>query len=85
VFTPIFAIIVVLMTVAWIGLYWRLDPDTRRIRGFPFSELAVNRRILTIASFRAQYAFSVTIVRTWVPIYRKIDRVSRGLRNRRFP
>ncbi|MFT4944372.1 MAG: hypothetical protein ACI9K3_000303 [Halovenus sp.] len=78
-FTPIFGIIVVLIIVAWAGLYWRLDPDTRRIRGFPFSELAVNRRILTMASFRAQYAFYVTIVRTWVPIYRETGRVSRGL------
>jgi len=78
-FTPIFAIIVVLMTVAWVGLYWRLDPDTTRIRGFPFSELAVNRRILTMTSFRAQYAFSVTIVRTWVPIYAGTEVVSGGL------
>ena len=68
-FGPIFAVIVVLMTVAWIGLFSRLDPDPTRIRGFPFSDLAVNRRILTMTSFRFQYAFSVTMVRTWIPIY----------------
>jgi MFS family permease len=78
-FTPIFAIIVVLMTVAWLGLYRLLDPDPTRIQGFPFSDLAVNRRILTMTSFRAQYAFAVTIVRTWVPIYAGTEVASGGL------
>jgi len=78
-FTPIFTIIVVLMTVAWVGLYQFLDADTTRIKGFPFSDLAVNRRILTMTSFRAQYAFAVTIVRTWVPIYAGTAVASGGL------
>jgi len=78
-FTPIFVIIVVLMTVAWLGLYSLLDPDPTRIQGFPFSDLAVNRRILTMTSFRAQYAFAVTIVRTWVPIYAGTEVASGGL------
>ncbi|WP_442909362.1 MFS transporter [Halovenus sp. HT40] len=78
-FTPIFAIIVVLLTVAWVGLYGLLDPDPTRIEGFPFSDLAVNRRILTMTSFRAQYAFAVTIVRTWVPIYAGTAVASGGL------
>jgi MFS family permease len=78
-FTPIFAIIVVLMTVAWLGLYRLLDADPTRITGFPFSDLAVNRRILTMTSFRAQYAFAVTIVRTWVPIYAGTAVASGGL------
>ncbi|MFC7059297.1 MFS transporter [Halovenus salina] len=78
-FSPIFAIIVVLMTVAWVGVYGRLDPDPTRITGFPFSDLAVNRRILTMTSFRAQYAFAVTIVRTWVPIYAGTEVASGGL------
>ena len=68
-FTPIFAGIVVLLTVAWLGLLLTLEPDGTRIRGFPFSDLAVNRRILTMTAFRAQYAFAVTMVRTWIPIY----------------
>jgi MFS family permease len=78
-FAPIFAIIVVLLTVAWVGLYGLLDPDPTRIKGFPFSDLAVNRRILTMTSFRAQYAFAVTIVRTWVPIYAGTAVASGGL------
>lgn len=68
-FTPIFASIVALLTVAWVSLYATLEPDRTRIYGFPFSDLAVNRRILTMTSFRVQYAFAVTMVRTWVPIY----------------
>jgi len=68
-FGPIFAVIVALMTVAWLGLLGLLDPDPTRIAGFPFSDLAVNRKILTMTSFRFQYAFAVTMVRTWVPIY----------------
>ncbi|MXR51622.1 MFS transporter [Halovenus sp. WSH3] len=78
-FAPIFAIIVVLLTVAWVGLYALLDQDPTRIEGFPFSDLAVNRRILTMTSFRAQYAFAVTIVRTWVPIYAGTAVASGGL------
>jgi MFS family permease len=54
-----------------------LDDDETRIRGFPFSDLAVNRRILTLTSFRAQYAVAVTLVRTWVPIYAGVS-IARG-------
>jgi MFS family permease len=68
-FGPIFAAIVALIAVAWVGLFAALEPDPTRTEGFPFSDLAVNRRILTVTSFRAQYAFAVTMVRTWVPIY----------------
>ena len=39
------------------------------VRGFPFTDLALNGRILTMTSFRAQYAVAVTLVRTWVPIF----------------
>jgi MFS family permease len=68
-FTPVFAGIVALLVVVWVGLYTTLNPDPTRVTGFPFSDLAVNRRLLTITTFRAQYAFAVTMVRTWVPIY----------------
>nr|WP_239639469.1 hypothetical protein [Halobiforma nitratireducens] len=46
-----------------------VDSDPTRIGGVPFSDLAFNRRILTLTTFRAQYAFSVEVVRAWVPIY----------------
>ncbi len=68
-FGPIFTIIVVLVVVAWVGLFTTLEPDDTRVTGFPFADLALNRKLLTITSFRVQYAFAVTMVRTWVPIY----------------
>ncbi|SFR69278.1 MFS transporter [Halogeometricum limi] len=78
-FTSIFAIIVVLMTVATVTVWLFLDEDETRISGFPFSDLALNRRILTIASFRTQYAVAVTLVRTWIPIYAGLSAIDGGL------
>lgn len=78
-FGPIFTVIVALMVVVWVGTYAVLDPDETRVEGFPFSDLAVNRRILTISSFRVQYAFAVTMVRTWIPIYAGTAMLSGGL------
>ena len=68
-FDPIFTTITVLMVVAWVGVYLFMDSDPTRVHGFPFTDLAINRKILTLSTFRVQYAFAVTIVRTWVPIY----------------
>ncbi len=78
-FEPIFLIIVLVTLAATAGIGAFLPADTTRIRGFPFSELAVNRKILTITSFRAQYALSVTMVRTWVPIYAGTTAAAGGL------
>lgn len=68
-FGPVFTIITVLMVLAWVVTWVFLDRDETRIEGFPFSKLAVNRKILTISTFRVQYSFAVTMVRTWIPIY----------------
>ena len=78
-FGPIFTIIVVMMVIAWVGLYTTLDSDPTRVAGFPFSDLAVNRKILTISTFRFQYAFAVTMVRTWIPIYAGTAMAAGGL------
>ncbi|AGB15502.1 arabinose efflux permease family protein [Halovivax ruber XH-70] len=78
-FGPIFAIIVVTMLVAWAVTYRYLDPDETRIEGFPFSDLALNRRIITLSTFRFQYAFAVTLVRTWVPIFAGVEAADGGL------
>ena len=78
-FGLVFTIIVAMMVVAWVGLFTTLDSDPTRVEGFPFSDLAVNRRLLTISSFRFQYAFAVTMVRTWVPIYAGAAVASGGL------
>ncbi|ADB60955.1 major facilitator superfamily MFS_1 [Haloterrigena turkmenica DSM 5511] len=78
-FGPIFAIIVAIVLVAWAGTVVSLEPDETRVRGFPFADLALNRRILTLSTFRFQYAFAVTLVRTWVPIYAGVSAASGGL------
>ncbi len=68
-FGPVFAVITALMVLAWVVVWSVLDPDPTRVEGFPFADLAVNAKLLTISAFRAQYAFAVTMVRTWIPIY----------------
>ena len=78
-FGPVFALITALMIAAWLVTWGFLDPDPTRVEGFPFSDLAVNRKILTISTFRAQYAFAVTMVRTWVPIYAGTELAAGGL------
>ncbi|WP_152415799.1 MFS transporter [Halovivax asiaticus] len=78
-FGPVFAIIVVIMGLAWLVVYHFLEPDETRIEGFPFSDLAVNRRIVTLSTFRLQYAFAVTLVRTWIPIFAGVAAAQGGL------
>ncbi|MFP9193956.1 MFS transporter [Natronosalvus vescus] len=78
-FGPIFTIIVCVLVVAWLGTYRYLDPDETRVEGFPFSGLALNRRILTLSSFRIQYAFSVEMVRVWVAIFAGVSVADGGL------
>ncbi|MFC7070326.1 MFS transporter [Halobaculum lipolyticum] len=56
-----------------------LSADDTRIEGFPFSDLAVNRRILTLTSFRAQYAVAVTLVRNWIPFFAGYAAINGGL------
>ena len=78
-FGPVFSIITVLMILAWVVTWSLLDSDPTRVEGFPFSDLAVNRKILTISTFRVQYAFAVTMVRTWIPIYAGTSMMAGGL------
>ncbi|MBP1922139.1 MFS family permease [Halorubrum alkaliphilum] len=78
-FGPVFTIITVLMILAWVVTWGFLDSDPTRVEGFPFSDLAVNRKILTISTFRVQYAFAVTMVRTWIPIYAGTSMMAGGL------
>ncbi|WP_435344706.1 MFS transporter [Haloarchaeobius sp. HRN-SO-5] len=78
-FTTIYAVIVVLLATVSVWLWVTLDPDETCIEGFPFSDLAVNGRILTLTSFRAQYAVAVTLVRTWILIYAGVAAARGGL------
>jgi MFS family permease len=78
-FGPIFTVITVLMILAWVVVWGGLDPDDTRVEGMPFTDLAVNRKIVSITAFRVQYAFAVTMVRTWIPIYAGTSMAAGGL------
>jgi MFS family permease len=77
-FTVIFTILVVLLLVAAVGTWLFIEPDDTSV-SFAFDDLAVNPRILTISSFRVQYAFAVTFVRNWVPIFVGVSAAQGGL------
>ncbi len=76
-FDPIFAALVALFGLTIVAVRLLVPADDTRIAGFPFTDLAVNERILTVSSFRAQYAVAVTLVRNWVPIFAGLS-VARG-------
>ncbi|WP_436907058.1 MFS transporter [Halosimplex marinum] len=78
-FDAVFALLTAISGIAFVVVWLWVEPDDTRIRGFPFSDLAFNRRLLTMTSFRAQYAVAVTLVRTWVPIYAGLEAASGGL------
>jgi MFS family permease len=78
-FGPVFTVVTAVFVVTTGLVWWALPPDETVVEGFPFSDLALNRRILTIATFRTQYAVSVTLVRTWVPIFAGVSAAAGGL------
>ena len=47
-----FGLLTVLLGVALVGVWCFTDPDETRVAGFAFTDFALNRRILTLASFR---------------------------------
>ena len=78
-FGMVYAVIVALLAVAMASVVFVMRPDTTRVDGFPFKDLALNSRILTLASFRGLYAVAVTLVRTWVPLYAGVEAAQGGL------
>jgi MFS family permease len=78
-FGVVYSVIVGLLSLAMTGLVFVLAPDESRVDGFPFTDLAVNARILTLTSFRAPYAVAVTLVRTWVLLYAGVEAAQGGL------
>ena len=78
-FDPIFGVLVAMHVIAIAALWWSTDADKTRVSKIAYFDLALNRRILTISSFRAQYAVSVTLVQTWVPIYVGVTAAKGGL------
>ncbi|WP_317176101.1 MFS transporter [Halomontanus rarus] len=77
-FTVIFLILVTLFFAATLGTWRYIEPDGSNV-SFAFDKLAVNRRILTMTSFRAQYALAVTFMRNWVPIFVGVSAAQGGL------
>lgn len=77
-FPVIFGLLVVLFVAAAVGTL-RFVPDDDSTVSFAFGELAFNRRILTLTSFRTQYAFAVTLLRNWVPIFVGVSAAQGGL------
>ncbi len=75
---PIFWTLVGLFLLAALGVVLFVDADESSA-GFAFFDLALNERILTVTSFRAQYAVSVTLVRNWVPILVGVTAARGGL------
>ena len=78
-FTVVFGLLSALLLLAALGVYLLVDDDETRITAFAFTDLAVNRRILTLTSFRLQYAVAVSLVRKWVPIFVGVSAAQGGL------
>ncbi|WP_049971832.1 MFS transporter [Haladaptatus cibarius] len=78
-FSVVFGVIVALLIPALLGILLFVERDGTRIEGFPFSDLALNPKLLTLTSFRAQYAVAVTMVRNWVVVYAGLNAAEGGL------
>ncbi|WP_136688830.1 MFS transporter [Halorhabdus amylolytica] len=78
-FSGVFVVVAALLAVATVGVWLFVQKDEESIEGFAFTDLAVNRRILTMVTFRAQYAVAVTLVRKWVPIFVGVGATQGGL------
>jgi len=78
-FDFVFTLLLVIVLPALVGVWLFVDRDETTVEGFAFTDLAVNDRIVTLSSFRVQYAVAVTMVRTWVPIYAGVAAARGGL------
>ena len=75
----LFLLVTGLYVVTFAATALLLSADDTRVEGFPFRDLAFNRRILTLTSFRAQYSVAVTLVRNWVPVFAGVAAADGGL------
>jgi MFS family permease len=78
-FTVLFGLLTVLLVIAAVSVWAFIDGDETSVEGFAFTDLALNRRIVTLTSFRAQYAVAVSLVRRWVPILVGVSAAQGGL------
>lgn len=77
-FDILFGLLTTLLVGAAIGVWLFVEGDDTHV-SFAFFDFALNRRILTLTSFRAQYAVAVTLVRRWVPIFVGVSAAQGGL------
>nr|WP_277552638.1 MFS transporter [Halobaculum sp. YSMS11] len=75
----LFLLITGLYVITFLGTALLLSADETTVKGFPFTDLALNRRILTLTSFRAQYSVAVMMVRNWIPVFAGYAAASGGL------
>ncbi|WP_394351118.1 MFS transporter [Halorubrum sp. CBA1125] len=78
-FDVLFGLLTILLITAAVSVWLFVNGDESTITGFAFADLALNRRILTFTSFRAQYAIAVSLVRKWVPIFVGVSAAQGGL------
>nr|WP_245944510.1 MFS transporter [Haloplanus salinus] len=78
-FDILFGLLAILLIIAAGSVWLFVDGDETTVTGFAFTDLAVNRRIVTLTSFRAQYAVAVSLVRNWVPIFVGVSAAQGGL------
>lgn len=78
-FDLIFGLLALLLTLAAVGVWAFVDDDETHVSGFAFTDLALDRRIATLSTFRVQYAVAVTLVRRWVPIFVGVTAAQGGL------
>jgi len=76
-FEPVFGLVASVYVITLLAVLLYLPADETRVPGFPFRDLALNRRILTLAAFRAPYAVAVTLTRAWVAYFAGLE-VARG-------
>ena len=71
-FAPPYALLFLLTTISGILTYVFVEEDETRITKFTFKIHAKNKRIQSISWFRTFYAFSVMMVRTYVPVFARL-------------
>lgn len=78
-FDVVFGLLALLLALSAVGVWRFVEADDTHVSGFAFTDLALNTRIMTLTTFRAQYAVAVSLVRKWVPIFVGVSAAQVGL------
>lgn len=71
-FTPPYLVLASATIISGVLTYVFVEEDESRITQFTFKTHLTNRRIQSLAWFRSFYAFSVMMVRTYVPVFARL-------------